>query len=115
MALVNFSAAHQIKKLYGHSSMPPAQASERPVNSALAVDLDFERTMKPPPLPTEEHRKSIEDIIKRRVLDLRFDDVVRITPAAPKKESKTVRLARPASYQERTSQQVLDLCNIREQ
>lgn len=48
--------------------------------------------MRPPPLPTEEHRKSIEDIIRKRILDLRFDDVVRITPPEPKKERKQVGL-----------------------
>lgn len=67
------------------------KAHQRPANSALAVDLDFERTMKPPPLPTEEHRKSIEDIVKKRILDVRFDDVIRVVPPAPKKEKKLVR------------------------
>ena len=79
-----------VPPLYPRCTLDPTQASQRPLNSALAVDLDFERTMKPPPLPTEEHRKSIEDIVKRRILDLQFDDVVRITPAPPKKETKQV-------------------------
>lgn len=37
---------------------------QRPVNSALELDLDFERTMKPPPAPTEEGTASLEDLIR---------------------------------------------------
>ena len=56
----------------------------RPLNSALEVDLDFERALKPPPLPTEEFTMSLEDLIKRRIAELQFDDPMR--KAAPTTE-----------------------------
>lgn len=49
-------------------------ARGRPLNSALEVDLDFETTMKPPPPPTEEATASLEDVIRRRIVEGRFDD-----------------------------------------
>ena len=39
-------------------------AGQRPLNSALELDLDFERTLAPPPAPTEEGTASLEDRIK---------------------------------------------------
>lgn len=48
--------------------------------------MDYETTNNIPPQPTEEGNQAIEDIIKRRIRDLQFDDVVRIAPppqAAP--------------------------------
>ena len=44
-------------------------AGQRPKNSALEVDLDFETSMKPPPAPTEESTRSLEDVIKRRIAE----------------------------------------------
>ncbi|GAV58359.1 Mpp10 domain-containing protein [Cephalotus follicularis] len=52
-----------------------ATAAERPKNSALEVDLDFEHNMRPAPVITEEVTASLEDIIQKRILEGRFDDV----------------------------------------
>lgn len=55
-------------------------ASDRPLNSALEVDLDFDTTLRPPPKPTQEHLDAIEALIKRRIGELNFDDVQRKIP-----------------------------------
>ncbi|CAI5468416.1 unnamed protein product [Closterium sp. Yama58-4] len=52
-------------------------AGSRPKNSALAADLDFEHAARPPPVITEEVTQTIEEIIKRRILNQQFDDVER--------------------------------------
>jgi U3 small nucleolar RNA-associated protein MPP10 len=64
----------------------------RPKNSALEVDLDFETTMKPPPQPTEETTQSLEEMIKQRIADHRFDDVIAIVPSNDEKKKITVEL-----------------------
>ncbi|CAI5467366.1 unnamed protein product [Closterium sp. Yama58-4] len=52
-------------------------AGSRPKNSALAADLDFEHAARPAPVITEEVTQTIEEIIKRRILNQQFDDVER--------------------------------------
>ena len=64
----------------------------RPKNSALEVDMDFETTMKPPPQPTEETTQSLEEMIKQRIADHRFDDVIAITPSNEEKKKTIVEL-----------------------
>ncbi|KAG8906223.1 hypothetical protein FRB99_007369 [Tulasnella sp. 403] len=54
-----------------------ANAKHRPENSLLETDLEFEHGSKPVPIITEEVAKSLEDMIKGRILEGRFDDVVR--------------------------------------
>ncbi|EPQ31076.1 uncharacterized protein PFL1_01265 [Pseudozyma flocculosa PF-1] len=54
-----------------------ATSKIRPQDSLLQEDLEFERTAKVTPQVTEEMTESIEDMIKRRILDRQFDDVVR--------------------------------------
>ena len=66
--------------------------SHRPMNSALEVDLDFETTMKPPPQPTEETTQTLEDLIRQRIADHHFDDVVPILPAKEEKKKTVVEL-----------------------
>ena len=57
--------------------MGEASTRQRPVNSLLEEDLEFERTAKTAPVQTHEHGEGIEAMIKRRILDRHYDDVVR--------------------------------------
>jgi len=57
-----------------------ARAADRPQNSLLEEDLDFERTGKPIPVITAEVSESIEELIKRRILAQEFDEVIRRRP-----------------------------------
>lgn len=59
-----------------------ASAADRPVNSLLEADLDFEHVGKPVPVITEEVSESIEALIKRRILAQEFDEVIRRRPDA---------------------------------
>jgi U3 small nucleolar RNA-associated protein MPP10 len=57
-----------------------ARAADRPINSLLEEDLDFERTGKPVPVITAEVSESIEELIKRRIIAQEFDEVIRRRP-----------------------------------
>src|ERR1700722_18664585 len=57
-----------------------ANARSRPQNSLLEEDLEFERAMKVVPEVTEETVQDLEERIKSRILEGRFDDVVRKRP-----------------------------------
>lgn len=57
-----------------------AAASNRPLNSLLEEDLEFERTGKPVPIITAEVNESIEQLIKRRIIAKEFDEVIRRRP-----------------------------------
>ncbi|SPO23631.1 related to MPP10 - component of the U3 small nucleolar ribonucleoprotein [Ustilago trichophora] len=57
--------------------MGEAGTRARPQDSLLEQDLEFERAAKVTPQVTEEMTESIEDLIKRRILDQNFDDVIR--------------------------------------
>ncbi|KAJ2540711.1 u3 small nucleolar ribonucleoprotein MPP10 [Coemansia sp. RSA 1853] len=49
----------------------------RPQNSLLAEDLDFDHMQKPVPVVTQEATLTLEDVIKRRILNEEWDDVER--------------------------------------
>lgn len=57
-----------------------ARAADRPLNSLLEEDLDFERTGKPVLEVTAEVTESIEELIKRRILAQEFDEVIKRRP-----------------------------------
>ncbi|KAI0474365.1 Mpp10 protein-domain-containing protein [Xylaria cf. heliscus] len=68
-----------------------ARAIERPMNSLLEEDLDFEHAGKPVPVITPDVNESIEDLIKRRILAREFDEVIRRRPDAAEFSSNTRR------------------------
>ena len=55
-------------------------AKERPKNSVLEADLEFDHVQPPPPVVSEEMTAKLEDIIKARIAEQRFDDVERVEP-----------------------------------
>ena len=57
--------------------MGEANSRSRPQNSLLEEDLEFERVMKPIPVISEEIVQNLEQRIKARILENRFDDVIR--------------------------------------
>lgn len=59
-----------------------ARAADRPLNSLIEEDLDFERAGKPVPVVTAETSEEIEQLIKRRIIAREFDEVLRRHPDA---------------------------------
>lgn len=59
-----------------------ASATNRPQNSLLEHDLDFEHAGKPIPVATEETSEDIEELVKRRIIAGEFDEVVKRRPDA---------------------------------
>lgn len=59
-----------------------ARAADRPINSLIEEDLEFERAGKPIPVVTAEVSEGIEALIKRRIIAREFDEVVRRRPDA---------------------------------
>lgn len=57
-----------------------ARAVERPINSLIEEDLEFEKIGKPVPVITAEISGDIEELIKRRVVAKEFDEVIRRRP-----------------------------------
>jgi U3 small nucleolar RNA-associated protein MPP10 len=57
-----------------------ARAADRPLNSLLEENLEFERAGKPVPIATAEVSEDIEALIKRRILASEFDEVLRRRP-----------------------------------
>ncbi|KAL8948667.1 MAG: hypothetical protein Q9222_005164 [Ikaeria aurantiellina] len=59
-----------------------ARAADRPMNSLLEEDLEFERAGKPVPVITNEVSEDIEALIKRRIISREFDEVIRRRPGS---------------------------------
>ncbi|KAH6858657.1 Mpp10 protein-domain-containing protein [Alternaria alternata] len=57
-----------------------ARAADRPLNSLLEENLEFERAGKPVPIVTQETSEDIEALIKRRILAGEFDEIHRRRP-----------------------------------
>lgn len=53
-----------------------ASSRARPKDSLLEEDLDYEQSSRPTPTITIEKTEALEELIKRRILENRFDDVV---------------------------------------
>ncbi|PIA61864.1 hypothetical protein AQUCO_00200098v1 [Aquilegia coerulea] len=64
-------------------------ATKRPKNSALAIDLDYESNVRPMEI-TEEVTASLEDLIKKRILEGDFNDVQK-APSLPSKAPKEIK------------------------
>lgn len=73
--LENENVSHKSWQVKGE-----AKSKERPVNSLLEADLDFERSAKPVPVITEESTETLEDLIRRRIKTYDFDDIPRRVP-----------------------------------
>ncbi|KAJ2819685.1 U3 snoRNP protein [Coemansia furcata] len=52
-------------------------SAARPKDSLLEEDLEFEHVQKPVPIVTQEATQTLEDVIKRRILNEEWDDVER--------------------------------------
>lgn len=57
-----------------------ARAPQRPLNSLIEEDLEFERVGKPVPVVTNETSEEMEQLIKQRIIAKEFDEVVRRLP-----------------------------------
>lgn len=53
-----------------------SRGTDRPTDSLLDSTPEFEVAFKPPPIITAEHTASIEEVIKKRIIDEDWDDVV---------------------------------------
>ncbi|ODV60211.1 rRNA-processing protein MPP10 ASCRUDRAFT_157508 [Ascoidea rubescens DSM 1968] len=57
-----------------------SSVKNRPADSLLEEELEFERTSKPVPIITQEVTESIEDMIRRRIKEANFDDIPKRLP-----------------------------------
>ncbi|ORX33861.1 Mpp10 protein-domain-containing protein [Kockovaella imperatae] len=60
-----------------------ATSRARPENSLLEEDLDFEQVAKVTPVVTEDTVKTLEELIKKRIIDNNFDSPVRVRAYEP--------------------------------
>ena len=57
-----------------------AKAKDRPKNSTLSLEMDFDRTQQPPPDVNRITTAKLEELIKHRIADDNFDDVEQFEP-----------------------------------
>jgi U3 small nucleolar RNA-associated protein MPP10 len=67
-------------------------SKQRPKNSLLENYLDFQVSIKPPPIPTEEYSETIEKLIRMRIKDDLFDDPVRKETVSLNKKTNQIEL-----------------------
>ena len=68
-----------------------ARAADRPLDSLIHQELDFEHVGKTVPVVTAEVNEDIEDLIKRRILAKEFDEVLKRRPDSLSTPSNTRR------------------------
>ena len=51
------------------------KGGDRPENSLLGLSVDVERSSKPAPLISQAYTSTLEDMIRKRIVDDTFDDV----------------------------------------
>ena len=79
---------------------------KRPLNSALEIDVDFERAIRPPPQPTQESLEVLEDMIKKRIADHDYDDPPLLVPPEPVQpkaqveldDKRSTKVSRPVAF-----------------
>jgi len=69
------------------------RGGDRPLNSALEVALDFDHATAPPPVVTAAATASLEELIRARCAEGRWDDVQRRAPPPPPRASRRPRAA----------------------
>lgn len=62
------------------------RASQRPQDSLINTELEFDRNAKPAPVVTQEVTNSLEEMIRDRIKNEKFDDIPkRLPPQGPRK------------------------------
>ncbi|ELP92091.1 U3 small nucleolar ribonucleoprotein mpp10, putative [Entamoeba invadens IP1] len=59
------------------SMLGEVAAYDRPADSLVELDIDFKNTNRPPPQMTQQQTESLEDMIRRRIKEQTWDDVIR--------------------------------------
>jgi U3 small nucleolar RNA-associated protein MPP10 len=95
------------------------KGKERPKGSLVENFLDFETTIKAPPIPTAEYTESIETLIKSRIKEDLFDDPIRKTIREDKKSEFELDFQKDKKglaevYEEEYEKNVLKLSNDNE-
>lgn len=81
----------------------------RPKDSLLGADMDHDSAARPGLLTGTEKNETIEDIVRQRITDGLFDDVVRSFSVPPDTEQKQRRDALPEVSQEKPTEGLADV------
>jgi len=69
------------------------KGSVRPENSLLSIVADVEKGSKQVPIISQEYTSTLEDLIKKRIKDNQYDDVVLYKPTIIKKNTNDIELS----------------------
>lgn len=69
------------------------KGSVRPENSLLSIVADVEKGSKQVPIISQEYTSTLEDLIKKRIKDNQYDDVVVYKPTIVKKQTNDIELS----------------------